>query len=472
MRERSRVAPLDHRALWSAPMEQTAATSEGIESLPAERSPQWVVGLAALAIWAAMWLIAVLWGESLAKTNVMHLGAPPFAAFWRNRINGATVVSIGFGAAFIVALPWAALHLRFSAALASAGAASATFAYVLSRNDGIFGLLHGVDHNDSYFFALQSEPDIGRFVRNYVELVEGGTIAVHVRGHPPGMVVVLGAMRAIGLDDVRWVAALCIVGGGLAAIAVGFAVARLAGEHTARRALPFLALSPAALLIATTPDAFFAAVGASAVMLMAIAVTTSTDAARWWAAASGLVLGVCMMLSYGLVLISIPIAVIAFARRRWQLLIPCAICAAAFVLAWVPFGFWWLEGLAATREQYLIGISKQRPARYFSFSNIAVVGVVIGPMTCVALAWAARTWSSRRGLVLVLGGFVGAIVVANLSGMSKAEVERIWLPFTLPLLAAGSVLWFGKRPLVTARVALTVQVAMAIVLQSVLKFYW
>lgn len=453
-------------------MEQIAATSEGIESLPTERSPQWVAGLAALAIWAAMWLIAMRWGESLAKTNVMHLGAPPFAAFWRHRINAATAVSIGFGVAFIGALPWAAVHLRFSAALASTGGAASTFAYVLSRNDGIYGLLHGVDHNDSYFFALQGQPDLGRFVRNYIELVEGGKIAVHVRGHPPGMVVVLGALRAVGLDDVRWVAALCIIGGGLAAIAIGFAVARLAGEDTARRALPFLALSPAAILVATTPDAFFAAVAASAVALMAVAVTSEGGAARWWAAASGLVLGACMMLSYGLVLIAIPVAVIAFGRRRWQLLVPCAVCAAAFVLAWIPFGFWWLEGLDATRGQYLIGISKQRPARYFSFSNIAVVGVVIGPMTCVALAWAARAWSSRRALVLVLGGFVGAIVVANLSGMSKAEVERIWLPFTLPLLAAGSVLWFGKRPLLTARVALTVQVAMAIALQSVLKFYW
>jgi methylthioxylose transferase len=43
-------------------------------------------------------------------------------------------------------------------------------------------------------------------------------------------------------------------------------------------------------------------------------------------------------------------------------------------------------------------------------------------------------------LVLLGGAAALAVLVADLSGLSKAEVERIWLPFTVWLVAATALL--------------------------------
>jgi hypothetical protein len=57
------------------------------------------------------------------------------------------------------------------------------------------------------------------------------------------------------------------------------------------------------------------------------------------------------------------------------------------------------------------------------------------------------------------------LLVADLSGMSKAETERIWLPFAMWLLAAGA---FLDRP----RAWLTVQAASALLLNDPLLTGW
>jgi hypothetical protein len=46
----------------------------------------------------------------------------------------------------------------------------------------------------------------------------------------------------------------------------------------------------------------------------------------------------------------------------------------------------------------------------------------------------------RSGLHLVVIGALLAIACADLSMLSKAEVERIWLPFTVWLVAATALL--------------------------------
>jgi hypothetical protein len=58
-----------------------------------------------------------------------------------------------------------------------------------------------------------------------------------------------------------------------------------------------------------------------------------------------------------------------------------------------------------------------------------------------------------------------ALLVADLSGMSKAETERIWLPFAAWLLAAGALL---PRP----RAWLAAQAAVALLLNHLLLTGW
>jgi hypothetical protein len=60
-----------------------------------------------------------------------------------------------------------------------------------------------------------------------------------------------------------------------------------------------------------------------------------------------------------------------------------------------------------------------------------------------------------------------SIVLADLSLMSKAEVERIWLPF-VPWLLLGCAL----LPESWRRRALVLQVALAVVIQTLLYTRW
>jgi hypothetical protein len=58
-----------------------------------------------------------------------------------------------------------------------------------------------------------------------------------------------------------------------------------------------------------------------------------------------------------------------------------------------------------------------------------------------------------------------ALLVADLSGMSKAETERIWLPFVMWMLPAGA---FLPRP----RAWLIAQAALALLLNHLLLTGW
>ena len=79
-------------------------------------------------------------------------------------------------------------------------------------------------------------------------------------------------------------------------------------------------------------------------------------------------------------------------------------------------------------------------------------------------AWADR--QSRVALALT-GAGVAIIATADLSRMSKAEVERIWLPFVPWLLISTA---FLPRRWRTA--GLVVQVVFALVVQHLLRPDW
>ena len=154
------------------------------------------------------------------------------------------------------------------------------------------------------------------------------------------------------------------------------------------------------------------------------------------AVSGGLLLGVAAFLSYGLVLLAlVPAAAWRFVTAR------CARCCGRRSARswWSPrsaaAGFWWFDGLAATRARYLAGIASRRPYEAFLLADLACVALVTGPAVAAGLARL-----RDAGLVLLVGGALAAVVVADLSGMAKGEVERIWLPFTVWLLPAAGAL--------------------------------
>ena len=203
----------------------------------------------------------------------------------------------------------------------------------------------------------------------------------------------------------------------------------------ARRCCPFLVLAPAAVWVATSMDALFLGVAAWGVALMIVATGRCGALGYRRAVAGGIVFGAALMLSYGVALLGLLVVYVGVLRGGIRpVLIGCA-AAAAVVGAFAIVGFWWPDGLGAATERYRAGISAARPGGYFFVANLAAIAVVLGPAVVAALF---AGWD-RRLSPLVVPALV-AIVLADMSGLSKGEVERIWLPLTPWLMsAAGSL---------------------------------
>ena len=83
-----------------------------------------------------------------------------------------------------------------------------------------------------------------------------------------------------------------------------------------------------------------------------------------------------------------------------------------------------------------------RPFQYWSWANFAsvVCAIGLGSVAGIGRAFDIAAIRRRPGLHLLVLGALLAIVCADLSMLSKAETERIWLPFTIWLTAAAALL--------------------------------
>ena len=387
----------------------------------------------------------------------LRLGAAPLVGRQDAAFGLRLLLPIAVGAVLVAVLPRLAPRLRWRPLLLVVVLAAVAWvvAVNLTRPGGLTRPLERP--GDEYLEEVVSVEEPGTFLREYPDRIDDYT--VHVRSHPPGFLLLLWGMDEVGFGGAGWAAALVVAGGavGLAAVLVG--VREVAGESAARRAAPFLVLAPAALWIGSSADALYAAVGAVAVTLVLVA--SGRPSGRALAAAGGGALGVAMTFSYGLWLVGLVAVPTLWRRRRLDLAIPAGLGALAVLGLFWWAGFDYLAGFAATREQVAESVQGTRPLWLFLVLNLAVLGIACGPAVVAALARLRdhATW-------LLVGGALLAVAVADLSGLSKGEVERIWLPFTFWLLVAGS----AHDP--PARGWLGTQVAFAIALQTVAKTGW
>jgi hypothetical protein len=130
-------------------------------------------------------------------------------------------------------------------------------------------------------------------------------------------------------------------------------------------------------------------------------------------------------------------------------------------LALAAAGFSWLAGLSAAKIQYLRGASRFRPQGYFLIGDLGAFALVLGPAAAVALARvrSAGTW-------MIVAGALIAVAVADATGLSKGEVERIWLPFAPWVLAATAAFDDAPAPW------LTLQAGAALALQAGVRSPW
>jgi hypothetical protein len=207
--------------------------------------------------------------------------------------------------------------------------------------------------------------------------------------------------------------------------------------------VPFSILLPGAVWVGVSADGLFAGVTALAVGLLV---------QRHWTAwvAGGLLLGYSVFLSYGLLLFGLVALAAVVVTRRWAALIVALVAALAIIVAFVAAGFWWFDGYHLVVERYYQGIGALRPYSYWVWADLAALVLAAGP---AAIAGLRRL--PKSPLVLITGAAVLAILLADVTGLSKAEVERIWLPFTVWLVPAAALLPASTRRWWLAAQALT-----------------
>lgn len=405
------------------------------------RDPVWPA-LAAATLFAT----TVVWGQHL-DPQLLQLDAPPLVGHWDVRLGARTAAPVAAGlvlwlvAPRVQALPW-------RRALLAAWGMAALWAVALAVTDGADGFTKPLLMSDDYLHDL---PRVhGDFLRVFVERVPNGPEkwTTHVGGHPPGVLLLLKGLDAVGLTGAWPEAVLFVAAGTSACVAVLLAVRRVVDESTARRALPFVALAPGLLWVATSADALFLGVTAWGLALCALALPL----------AGGVVLGASLFLTYG----ALPLGLLALVLlRRPRAVATAALGVAAVVVTFAALGFWWPDGLAATYDRVHAGAGGYRPLTYFVFANVAALAVALGPAAFAGfrrLQRTDRTWLLVAPLLL-------ALLVADLTGTMRAEVERIWLPYVPWLLVPAA---FLRHP----RGWLALQLAVALVVQLGLRSKW
>jgi methylthioxylose transferase len=435
--------------------------------------------LYAAGIAAGLVTAAVLTGRHIQDTaHTLFVGWPPLLASWGPHLGpgtpAAVLVAVGvavYGPALAARLPWRAL-------LPAAWSAALAWTFSLALIDGWQrGVAVRLTTRYEYLRVIGRFHDIpaalGDFT-HHILLDSPGHWPAHVAGHPPAATLTFVLLDRVGLRGGGWAGVWCVSAGATACVAVLVTVRALAGEGLARRAAPFLVLVPAAVWMGTSADAYFAAVAAWTVALLALAVTRGSVAA---ATASGLLFGLTCFLSYGLTLIAlIAAAVLLLGRRgmRARPVLPVALLAGAAVVptAFALAGFDWWEGYRLLVTRYRQGAGGVRPYGYWVWANLACTVLITGLATAAGLrrtgAVLLRRGSSPRGtvrLALLVAAALATLLAADLSGMSKAETERIWLPFAMWLLPSCALL---DRP----RVWLAAQAVLALLLNHLLRTGW
>ena len=412
----------------------------------------------ALAVEAALVAVAVAVGAVLNHRHVpVHADAAPLYAVWLPHVGPGTPFAVVVALAVIRYGPGLAQRLPWHRLAVSGYLVCLLWTVSLALVDGWSrGIATRLTPQAEYLHDIPKVPGIramlGGFTGHIIDF-QPGSWATHVAGHPPGAFLVFVLLARIGLPGGVPAAALCSLVGATAPVSVAYALKALGYEDSARAALPFLVLFPGVVWVGASADGLFMGVVAAGLALLA--------AGR--GLPGGLLLGFALYLSYGLVLVG-PLAVaVLWLRRRAGTVVTAGFGVAAVVAAFTAAGFWWPTGYHLVVRRYYQGWAADRPYGYWVWADLAALLLCVGPVVAPALLRLPR----RAGITLVPLAALTAIVAADLSGLSKAEVERIWLPYAIWLLVATA--WLPARQ---HRVWLAAQALTALAVNHLLFTPW
>ncbi|MEO6504835.1 MAG: hypothetical protein ABIW36_14035 [Terrimesophilobacter sp.] len=438
----------------------------------------WAGLSAALVLIAAAMIVPVVTG-----LNVHQSTFPPLHASWRPRVGPGTVSAIALAVVGVVFAPQAAVRWRWWCVLLGSYLLGLAWMVALATVDGWRGIGHILDTPHEYLPTARSITDIAAMLRTFIEhipLRSPDNWQIQIAGHPPGALLFFVLLVRVGLGSGLAVGTVVVLMAATVPVAVLITLHRLGAGDAARRTAPLLVLSPAAIWMAVSGDAVFAAFAAWALCCLAVATTARSRASKVvWAAGSGLLFGCCVMLSYGLLLLGVLALAVLIAARSWRPL-PWAIGGAlVVVLVFAAFGFEWWKAYPALVQRYWAGAAHLRPGVYWTWANIAALcigaGPIVGSSVAAAITRAKKVFTRDRPnrvavervvVLLTLAGFA-SVLIADLSQMSRSEVERIWLPF-MPWLLVGTAL----LPQRWRRLGLAGQVTFALLAQHLLATGW
>jgi hypothetical protein len=406
-----------------------------------------------------------------------HAEAAPLFAAWEIHASWGTVPALLIAAAAVLWGPLVAQRLPWRALTLSSWAVACAWAFALAMIDGWQrGFAGRLTTRDEYVSQVPGITDIPAALRSFSSRIldfQPNSWVTHVSGHPPGALLTFVWLDRLGLHGGAWAGLLCLLAGSSAAAAVLVGVRALANEQTARRAAPFVAVAPTAIWVAVSADGYFAGVAAWGLALLAVAVHGRARFAWLTAAAAGLLLGWAVFLNYGLGLLGLPaLAILVSApglRSALRVFGPAALAALAVAACFTVAGFFWFDGYTLVQQRYWQGIANDRPFQYWWWANLACVVCAIGLGSVAGLtrAFDRTAIRARSGLHLLLLAMLIAIACADLSMLSKAEVERIWLPFTVWLTAAPALL-----PVRSHRIWLALNAIGALAINTALVTNW
>ncbi|MFD9205730.1 hypothetical protein ACFVZM_05555 [Streptomyces sioyaensis] len=443
--------------------------------------------LRAAAAGALLVMTAAVVGTVIERSNgSLHVNWPPLYASWFPHLGPGTPAALAVGAAVILHGPSLAARLPWRRLVLAGWVAALAWTWSLALIDGWqTGIARRLTTAYEYLTVIRRFDDAGAAVRDFTRhILNNGPDhwPAHVAGHPPAAVLTFVGLDRIGLGGGGWAGVWCLTVGTSAVAAVLVALRALTDEPTARRAAPFLVLAPSAVWVGTSADGYFAAVAAWSLALLALAATRRSHHPAAAALASGILFGLTCYLSYGLTLIVLIAGAVLWLTRTLRplpfLVAGAGAVAAAFTLA----GFSWWEGYQLLVERYYQGAAAVRPYAYWVWGNLACTVLITGlatvagvRRTLVAAPTALRGPRPFAGpprnptdrLVVLVLSVLLAVLVADLSGMSKAETERIWLPFAAWLPAACALL-----PTARHRHWLAAQAVLALLLNHLLYTGW
>ncbi len=454
--------------------------------------------LLAVVLAAALFALAAVIGSAINERNRLILRFPPVHAHVDPHLGPGTPAALAVAALVVLYGPTVARRLRWRRLLAATWGGSMAWIWSLALVDGWRdGVANRFYQKSEYLQTVNDEElwngaDVRHFLSTFTDHILMGSPdhnwPAHVAGHPPGATLTFVGLDRIGLGGGGWAAAFCVTVAASTAVAVLVTVRALSGpdrgERLARRAAPFLVLAPAAVWMGVSADGYFAAVAAWALALLALAATGTVRAPRVAGLGSGLLFGLLLYLSYGLTLMAVVGVAVMLLARDWRPLPYLLVGMVPWVVAFSAAGFWWYEGYTTLVERYYQGVAEHRPYAYFVWANYAAQVLTGGLATVAALRRSAvalpgaargalgalRAGRAVRGRAALLGLVAAAalaMLVADVSGMSKAETERIWLPFLVWLLPATALL-----PARRARWWLAAQAVLALTVNHLLTTHW